>query len=89
MNSLTIRIQKFVLKELQTKLSYLGISSDSVDDDFDLIGSGVLDSMSFIELIGAVENEFGIEMDFEDVESAELTSIQGFVSCAVGSKKPL
>lgn len=87
MSDLAIQVRKFILDELQPKLTMLGISRGAVSTKFNLIDSGILDSMSFIELIGAVENKFSVEMDFENLEANEITSIEGFIQCAVESRK--
>ena len=87
MNNLEKQVSDFILAELQPKLEALEISVDTVGGDFDLVGSGVLDSISFIELVGAVEQQFQFEMDFENLDPADFTIIDGFVCCAVESAK--
>ena len=76
------RIRLFVLTELQPRLQALDVPLDEVTGEFDLVTSGVLDSMAFVDFVGAVETEFGFEMDFEDVDPSEFTVLDGFVRCA-------
>ena len=89
MNGLDKQIRGFVLAELQPKLEALDISIDTIGGNFDLVGSGVLDSISFIELVGAVEQEFQFEMDFEDLDPEDFTIFDGFIRCAVESNKSI
>jgi acyl carrier protein len=42
-------------------------------DDFDLRAGGLIDSLGFIELIVAIEDEVGIELDFDDLDPEEIT----------------
>lgn len=42
-------------------------------DDFDLRAGGLIDSLGFIELIAAIEDELGIELDFDDLDPEEIT----------------
>jgi acyl carrier protein len=89
MSNLEKQIREFILAELQSKLQALDISVDSVGGDFDMVGLGVLDSISFIELVGAVEQNFQLEMDFEDWDPADFTVIDGFICCAVEGTKTI
>jgi acyl carrier protein len=42
-------------------------------DDFDLRSGGLIDSLGFIELIAAIEDQLGIELDFDDLDPEEIT----------------
>jgi acyl carrier protein len=42
-------------------------------DDFDLRAGGLIDSLGFIELIAAIEDELGIELDFDHLDPEEIT----------------
>ena len=42
-------------------------------EDFDLRASGLIDSLGFIELIAAIEDELGIELDFDALDPEEIT----------------
>ena len=53
----------------------------SVDDmSSDLIGSGFMSSMNFIELLDRLESHFDLELDFEDMSPAEFTALDGFLN---------
>ncbi len=42
-------------------------------DDLDLRDSGAIDSLGFIELVAAVEDALGIEVDFEAMDPDQIT----------------
>ncbi len=69
------RVRDVVLGHLATELAELGVDAASVDDDFDLLGSGVLDSFGLLELIAAVELTVGVPLDFEHLDVGSLTVV--------------
>lgn len=69
-------VRGFVLAEVADQLETAGIDPRNVPDDFDLIAEGVLDSLALIQLIGAIEDRYGLELDFEDLD-AELLGVVG------------
>jgi acyl carrier protein len=50
-----------------------------VHEDMDLIASGALDSMGFIELLVYIESITGRKIDLGDLDPSVFTSIQGLV----------
>lgn len=46
-----------------------------IDESKSLLEQGIYDSMAFIELIADVEEAFAIEIDFENLDAADFTSI--------------
>lgn len=50
-------IKKKVMKIIENLTSL-----DNIDDNIDLLDSDILDSLAFVELIGALEDEFDIEI---------------------------
>jgi acyl carrier protein len=71
-------VRSFVLEGLTEPLERLGMRPEQVPDDFDLLTSGVIDSFGVLELIGDVENRFGLEIDFERLDPEGLTVIGTF-----------
>jgi acyl carrier protein len=65
MNNQKENIKLFILSQLKDKLLRLGIGVDEISEDFDLVKSGMLDSMSFVDLVVSIEQHYGIEVDFE------------------------
>ena len=68
-------IKKFIIEHLRDGFKGNDIDTDFIEDDFDLMKMGIIDSIGFIRLIGAIEDRFNIEVDFEEMEAEELTVI--------------
>jgi acyl carrier protein len=71
-------IRKFILRRYSEQLSANGMALDAVPDDYDLMITGVIDSLGLIEMISAMEDEFNLEIDFEGLDADEMTIIGPF-----------
>ena len=66
------------------RVHILGVLADSLqlwgieepDEDFDLIESGVVDSMRFLDLIVGIETEFDVRVDFEEFDPERLGHLE-------------
>jgi acyl carrier protein len=75
-------ITAFIIEKVEKKAEQLGIELDNkIDSEFSLTGSGVFDSMDFMNLIAEVEDKFNVEVDFSNEEPTIFTKIYGFVGC--------
>lgn len=73
-------VTKFILELVKEKLVLFNIGFDEVNDDFDLVKSGLLDSMSFIDLVAELEEKYALEIDFEQAaEREDFTHLGGLV----------
>lgn len=81
MNELEERVREFVLRELGERLRASGISPGDPADDLNLVTSGILDSMGFVELVGRLEQEFHVEVDFEGMDPGDFTTLGGLARC--------
>jgi acyl carrier protein len=54
-----------------------------LEEDTDLMATGILDSMGFIELLVHVESLTGSKIDLSDLDPKEFTSIKGLARSAV------
>jgi acyl carrier protein len=62
-----------------------------VTDDFDLLLAGIIDSMGVLELVGALEKEYGIELDMSGMDTEKLTVIgplAAYVAAQAAGSKP-
>jgi acyl carrier protein len=57
-----------------------------LNEQSDLIASGALDSMGFIELLAYIESATGQKVDLQEVDVSALTSIDGLVRHIVRSR---
>ena len=73
-------ISDFILELISEKLTVFNISRGEVNDDFDLVKSGLLDSMSFIDLMAEIEERFKLEIDYEKAaENDDFTAFGGLI----------
>jgi acyl carrier protein len=82
-------VRQFLTERYAPALSSVGMSLDSFADDYDLLERGIIDSIGILEMVGAVEAEFQIELDLEHLDAELLTRIGPFCryieSCAARS----
>jgi len=68
-------IRSFLIDRYSNELSGLGLNPLNISDDFDLITEGVIDSLAFLDLVTAIEEEFQLEIDFDEIDAEEMTII--------------
>jgi acyl carrier protein len=73
-------IRALLLRACAEGLALVALDPADVPDDFDLREAGVVDSLGFLELVTALEDELGIELDFEDLDPEQLTTVGPLVA---------
>jgi len=74
-------VREFIIETLKEKLMLFDIAEGELKDNFDLVKSGLLDSMAFIDLVAEAEEKFQIEIDFEKLtNSTDFSSMGGLIS---------
>jgi acyl carrier protein len=68
-------IRSFVLSRLAVPLAAVRLAPQDVPDDFDLLVEGVIDSLGIVELISAIEEQFNLKIDFENLDADDLTIV--------------
>jgi len=68
-------VRSALLETLAEPLAAVGLAPDSVPDDLDLLGAGVIDSFGLLELIAALEDRYGTTLDFGDLAAEDLTVV--------------
>lgn len=69
-----------IIASIQGRLDLFGIKKDELNGRFDLVKSGLMDSMTFVSFIGELEAHFGKEIDFDEVlDDKSLTTLDGIV----------
>ncbi|WP_432094678.1 phosphopantetheine-binding protein [Streptomyces sp. bgisy100] len=58
----TEQIKRFLIDEYA-----LDITPDELADDYDLLASGVIDSLGLLTLVSWLESTFGLDMDTLDI----------------------
>jgi acyl carrier protein len=74
-------IKEFIIGKIEEKCKLMDIYYDpaTILDDFSLTGSGVFDSMDFMNLITDVEERFSVEVDFSNHDPESFTTLNGFI----------
>jgi acyl carrier protein len=53
----------------------MGLVPAELTDDFDLLTSGLIDSLGIVELIAALERELEITIDLSELDPEQLTTL--------------
>jgi acyl carrier protein len=74
-------LRTIIAEHLAQRLARLGLASSDLTDDLDLVRSGILDSLGFVDLIAGLENATGERVDLEQaLERKNATTVGGLVS---------
>lgn len=74
-------LRSIITRRLAQRLARLGLSPNDLTDDLDLVRSGVLDSLGFVDLIAELENTTGKKVDLEQaLERKNGTTVGSIVS---------
>ena len=68
-------VREFILDGLSDPLLAKGLTPADVPPSFDLLLEGVVDSFGVVEMIASLEERFGMEFDFDELEADDLTRI--------------
>lgn len=73
-------LKEELLGLLASKLDRAGISKEEIRDDFDLVRSGLVSSLEFVEVLAELERMRGIEIDYEKaIAEQDFTCVSGLV----------
>ena len=68
-------VGRFIVSHLAQSFKENNVTEKDITDDFDLMKRGIIDSIGLIQLCAAIEERFGIEVDFEDMDTDNITVI--------------
>jgi acyl carrier protein len=68
-------VREFILSRLTTNLATKNLAATELEDSFDLLIEGVIDSFGIVELVMQLEDRFGFELDFSGLDADDLTRI--------------
>jgi len=73
-----LETRKLVMELIEDKLKRLDIRENELGDGFDLVKSGLLNSLEFVDLVASLEKLNEHEIDFEAaLDSGEFTTVGG------------
>jgi acyl carrier protein len=80
-------IRKQLMELLQDKLQRLSVRENDLRDNFDLVKSGLLNSLEFVDLVASLEKLNQVEIDFEKaLNSGDLTTLGGLTRAFINRK---
>lgn len=80
-------IRDQLMKLLNDKLQRLAIRESELGNGFDLVKSGLLNSLEFVDLVASMEKIFDLEIDFEEgLNTGELTTVGGITMAFMNKK---
>jgi acyl carrier protein len=68
-------VRALILAQLKQPLVEMGLEPTAITDEFDLLTSGLIDSLGIVELISAIEQQLGIAIDLSELDPEYLTSV--------------
>ncbi len=78
-------VHALIIDRIRDRLIRLGMQESEVTADLDLVRSGVLDSLSFVDLIGDLESASGKQVDLEKaLEKKGATTVKAIVELFEG-----
>lgn len=66
-------VRSFLLERFSRQFAAQGRDVASIDDSFDFMTEGLVDSLGVVELIGAVEEKFGKPIDLSELDPEQMT----------------
>jgi len=79
----------FIVARVQEIVAQRGAQIGDIDDTVDLIGASIIDSLGFVELMAAIEEEFDLELSFDDIDPEELTTVRGLAHATCQAPEPV
>jgi len=66
-------IRLFLLDKYREPIEAIGFIPEDLADDFDFLLTGVIDSLGILEMMGAIEEEFQVEIDLAALDADQIT----------------
>ncbi len=74
------KIKETLLIFLKDKLKRFDIKENELGGKFDLVNSGLLNSLEFVDLVASLEKHFQLEIDYEKaLEKSDFTTVDGLI----------
>ena len=74
--------RQLILELLGPALRRSDLCAAEIDDSFNLIDAGLLDSIGFLQLLAQLEEHSGSPLDLYDINPDRLTTLGGLVALA-------
>jgi acyl carrier protein len=77
-------IRALIVAECSDAILDLGLDPEALGEDFDLRTHGVIDSLGFLELVMALEEDLGISLDLGELPAEQLTVLGPLARAVAG-----
>lgn len=67
------QVRQFLITRYAQSIKGVGLDPDKVDDDFDFLLKGVIDSFGVLEMVSSLEDEFRIQLDMDTLDADQIT----------------
>jgi acyl carrier protein len=67
------QVRSFLLTKYAPSIKGVGLEPSEVQDDFDFLLAGVIDSFGVLEMVGSIEDEFRIRLDMDTLDAEQIT----------------
>lgn len=68
-------IRALLIEIYAQKLERRHVSAADIDDSYDLLREGIIDSLGILEMINALEERLGVTLSFESLDVNQLTQV--------------
>ena len=68
-------VRSVIINHFHDAIAQAGFDPAAVCDDFDMLTQGVIDSIGVVELIAAIEKQFGMTLDLANLDPESLTIV--------------
>ena len=75
------QLQQLVIKWIRTNKRASG--QEEISADTELLGTGILDSFGFLDLIVHIESETGFQIDLAEADPADFNVVRGLCNLAL------
>jgi acyl carrier protein len=71
----------FILPDLERN----ELNAETLDDETDLLATGIIDSFGFLDLMGEIEEKSGLPIELGDIDPAAMSKLSGLIKGFLGS----
>jgi acyl carrier protein len=68
-------VRDFLLNLYRAPLARKGLKPQDVPEDFDLLRESVIDSLGILEMLEALEAEYGVPINFDGMDNDQATRV--------------
>jgi acyl carrier protein len=82
------KVRQFLLTRYSETIKGMGLNPVDVQDSFDFLLSGVIDSFGILEMISSIEDEFRIRLDLAELDAEQITILGPLSAYVAENAKP-